>query len=97
MEKGPKKLTTPIQSLLSVLQQNKAVHNVYKKGRRLIVEYNIDLEYHLLCLPIFSLYFYSPNTEGVRPMLESNTLKQSDTKFGYYGVVKNIAYSTSRC
>ena len=96
MEKGPKNLT-PLFNLLSVLQQNKAVHNFYEKGRLLIVECNIDLEYPLLCLPIFSLYFYSPNTEGVRPMLESNTLKQSDTKFGYYGVVKNIAYSTSRC
>ena len=30
-------------------------------------------------------------------MLESNTLKQSDTKIGYYRVVKNMVYSTSRC
>ena len=30
-------------------------------------------------------------------MLESNTLKQSHTKFGYYGVVKKIVYSRSRC
>ena len=49
---------------------------------------------------IFTLFLQSEvpflNTEGVRPMLESDTLKQSDTKFGYYRVVKNIAYSTSR-
>ena len=57
---GSEKFNAPIQSLLSVLLQNKALHNFCERGRRLIVECNIDLTYPLVCLLIFSLYFYSP-------------------------------------
>ena len=46
-------------SVMSVLHQKKALHNFGKRRQPSIAERNIDLEYALACLLLFSLYFYS--------------------------------------
>ena len=48
---------------LSVLHQNKAMHNFRKKGQRSIVERNIGLQYTLIALavPNFSKYLLENN------------------------------------
>ena len=47
MKNGP--YSTPF---LSVLHQNKAIHNFRKKGQRSIVERNIGLQYALIALAV---------------------------------------------
>ena len=65
LRKWPEKFNPPIQSLLIVLHQNKALHNFFPG----------------MFTNIFTLQSKVPflNIEGVRPMLESNTLKQRNT------------------
>ena len=53
LRKRPEKFNPTIQSLLIVLHRNKALHNFCAMGKRSIVEWNIDLEYVLVCLLIF--------------------------------------------
>ena len=60
LRKGPKIFNPSIQSFLSVLHQNKALHNFCKRWKRSIVECKIGLEYALVSLLKISLYFYSP-------------------------------------
>ena len=55
LRKGPNNFNLTIQSLLIVLHQIKALHDFCEKGKRSIVECNIDLEYVLVYLLMFLL------------------------------------------
>ena len=60
LRKELKTFNPPIQSVLTFLHQNKALHSFCKRVKCSIVECNIGLEYALVCLLKFSLNFYSP-------------------------------------
>ena len=47
MKKGPQKSSPLFNPFLSILHQNKVLHNFCKRGQRSIVERNIGLEYAL--------------------------------------------------
>ena len=60
-KKCPQNFTPPYSiPFLSVLHQNKALHNFCKKEQRSIVECNIGLEYALLCHVLLRNYVNKP-------------------------------------
>ena len=80
MKKGTKNLPPPCYSIpfLSVLHQNKSLHNFCKRGQRSIVEHNIGPEYALTSPYIkLALYIYQKtreqtNRKGTKGIIKIN-------------------------